>query len=83
MCAARQGGADPIVLPNQPLAMVQVLKERGRPEGLISTVPDPVSGIPVAYLEFEGEHHGFVKAENRKRALEAELYFFLKVGEYS
>jgi hypothetical protein len=30
-------------------------------------------------LTFEGEQHGFRKAENVKRALEAELYFYSKV----
>ena len=36
-------------------------------------------GLPVAYLTFEGEQHGFRKAENIKRVLEAELYFYSKV----
>ena len=36
-------------------------------------------GLPVAYLAFEGEQHGFRKAENIKRALEAELYFYSRV----
>ena len=35
--------------------------------------------LPVAYLAFEGEQHGFRKAENIKRALDAELYFYSKV----
>ena len=35
--------------------------------------------LPVAYVAFEGEQHGFRKAENIKRALEAELYFYSKV----
>lgn len=36
-------------------------------------------GLPVAYLPFEGEQHGFRRAENIKRALGAELYFYSKV----
>jgi dipeptidyl aminopeptidase/acylaminoacyl peptidase len=36
-------------------------------------------GLPVAYLAFEGEQHGFRKAENIKRVLEAELYFYGEV----
>ena len=32
--------------------------------------------MPVAYLLFSGEQHGFRKAENIKRALDAELYFY-------
>ncbi|MCH8021540.1 S9 family peptidase, partial [candidate division KSB1 bacterium] len=34
---------------------------------------------PVAYVAFEGEQHGFRKAENVKRTLEAELYFYSKI----
>jgi dipeptidyl aminopeptidase/acylaminoacyl peptidase len=36
-------------------------------------------GLPVAYLEFAGEQHGFRKAENIKRALDGELYFYSRV----
>jgi dipeptidyl aminopeptidase/acylaminoacyl peptidase len=36
-------------------------------------------GLPVAYLPFEGEQHGFRRAENIKRALEAELSFYGQV----
>jgi dipeptidyl aminopeptidase/acylaminoacyl peptidase len=35
--------------------------------------------VPVAYLEFEGEQHGFRKAENIKRSLDAELYFYGRI----
>jgi len=34
--------------------------------------------LPVAYLTFEGEQHGFRKAENICRVLE-ELFFYSKV----
>ena len=36
-------------------------------------------GIPVAYLLFEGEQHGFRRAENIRRALDAELSFYAQV----
>ena len=36
-------------------------------------------GIPVAYLPFEGEQHGFRHAKNIKRALDGELYFYSRV----
>ena len=36
-------------------------------------------GLPHAYLAFEGEQHGFRKAENIVRAQEAELYFYGRV----
>jgi dipeptidyl aminopeptidase/acylaminoacyl peptidase len=33
-------------------------------------------GVPYAYLTFEGEQHGFRRAENIQRSLEAELSFY-------
>jgi dipeptidyl aminopeptidase/acylaminoacyl peptidase len=59
-----QGLEDRIVTPNQAEAMVAALK---------------LKGIPVAYLAFEGEQHGFRKAENIKRALDGELYFYSRI----
>lgn len=62
-----QGAEDKIVPPNQAETMVNALKEKG---------------IPVAYLLFEGEQHGFRKAENIKRALDAELSFYAQIFEF-
>jgi dipeptidyl aminopeptidase/acylaminoacyl peptidase len=59
-----QGLEDKVVLPNQAESMVDALKKKG---------------IPVAYIPFEGEQHGFRRAENIKRSSEAELYFYSKV----
>lgn len=59
-----QGLEDEVVPPSQAEVMVEALRAKG---------------IPVAYVPFEGEQHGFRKAENIKRALEAELYFYAKV----
>ncbi|MEB3214276.1 MAG: S9 family peptidase [Leptolyngbyaceae bacterium] len=59
-----QGDEDKIVPPNQAEMMVDALKAKG---------------LPVAYVLFEGEQHGFRKAENIKRALDAELYFYSRV----
>ncbi len=59
-----QGLEDKIVLPNQSELMVEALRARG---------------LPVAYLAFEGEGHGFRRAENIKRSLEAELYFYSRI----
>jgi dipeptidyl aminopeptidase/acylaminoacyl peptidase len=56
-----QGEEDPVVPPNQTEAMVEALRRRG---------------IPVAYLLFSGEQHGFRKAASIQRALDAELYFY-------
>jgi dipeptidyl aminopeptidase/acylaminoacyl peptidase len=36
-------------------------------------------GLPVALVVFEGEGHGFRRAENIRRALEAELDFYGQV----
>jgi dipeptidyl aminopeptidase/acylaminoacyl peptidase len=36
-------------------------------------------GVPVAYIEFAGEGHGFRRAENIIRAREAELYFYGRI----
>jgi dipeptidyl aminopeptidase/acylaminoacyl peptidase len=33
-------------------------------------------GIPVGYLLFSGEQHGFRQAANIKRSLDAELLFY-------
>jgi len=39
-------------------------------------------GLPVAYVPFDGEQHGFRRAENIKRSLDAELYFFSKIFSF-
>jgi dipeptidyl aminopeptidase/acylaminoacyl peptidase len=36
-------------------------------------------GVPVAYLAFEGEQHGFRQADTIRRAVEAELSFYAQV----
>lgn len=59
-----QGLEDKIVPPSQAEMMVEALK---------------VKGLPVAYVAFEGEQHGFRRAENIKRALDGELYFYSRV----
>ncbi len=35
--------------------------------------------VPYAYILFQGEGHGFRRAENRRRSLEAELSFYAQV----
>jgi hypothetical protein len=35
--------------------------------------------VATAYLAFEGEQHGFRRADTIRRCLEAELYFYSKV----
>jgi dipeptidyl aminopeptidase/acylaminoacyl peptidase len=59
-----QGLEDRVVPPDQAEKMFKALRRKG---------------LPVSYLPFEEEQHGFRRAENIKRALDAELYFYSKV----
>jgi dipeptidyl aminopeptidase/acylaminoacyl peptidase len=59
-----QGSDDEVVPASQAEALVAALDERA---------------IPYAYLLFEGEQHGFRQAANIRRALEAELSFYVQV----
>jgi dipeptidyl aminopeptidase/acylaminoacyl peptidase len=59
-----QGLEDHIVPPSQAEVIVEDLKRRQ---------------VPYAYIGFEGEGHGFRRAENVRRSLEAEAYFYSKV----
>jgi dipeptidyl aminopeptidase/acylaminoacyl peptidase len=59
-----QGAEDKVVPPDQSRAIVAALKSRG---------------VPVAYIEFEGEQHGFRKADTIVRSLESELAFYGQV----
>jgi dipeptidyl aminopeptidase/acylaminoacyl peptidase len=59
-----QGLEDKVVLPNQAEAMVQALVDRL---------------VPVAYVPFAGEQHGFRQAANMQRALEGEFYFYSRI----
>jgi dipeptidyl aminopeptidase/acylaminoacyl peptidase len=56
-----QGLDDHVVPPNQSALMADAVRRKG---------------LPVAYVAFEGEQHGFRKAENIVRSLEAELSFY-------
>ena len=38
-----------------------------------------MKGLPVAYVAFPGEQHGFRRAENIRRSLDAELYFYSRI----
>jgi dipeptidyl aminopeptidase/acylaminoacyl peptidase len=59
-----QGLDDKVVPPNQSQMMADAVRAKG---------------LPVEYLTFEGEQHGFRRAETIVRALEAELAFYQKV----
>ncbi|MEG4057078.1 MULTISPECIES: S9 family peptidase [unclassified Microcoleus] len=62
-----QGLEDKVVPPNQAEMMVEILKAKG---------------LPVAYVAYEGEHHGFRRAENIKRTLDGEFYFYSRVFKF-
>ena len=66
---------------NCPLILLQGLEDEVVPASQAELMYTAVKtkGIPVAYLPFAGEQHGFRRSENIKRSLEAELYFYSKV----
>ena len=59
-----QGLEDKIVPPEQSRKMFEAARAKG---------------LPVAYVAFEGEQHGFRQAANIKRALDGELYFYSRI----
>ncbi len=59
-----QGLDDKVVPPDQAERMVNVLRAKK---------------VPVAYVAYEGEGHGFRNAANIKHSLESELYFYSKI----
>lgn len=64
-----QGLEDRVVLPEQARKIYQAVKEKG---------------VPVALVEYEGEQHGFRKAENIKFTLEQQMVFFARlIGHFN
>ena len=66
--AVFQGLEDPVVPPNQAEMIVEALRARS---------------VPVAYLAFEGEQHGFRQSQNIRAALDGELSFYAQVLGFS
>lgn len=63
-----QGLEDTVVSPDQAMKIYKAIKDKG---------------LPVALVEYEGEQHGFRKAENIKFTLEQEMVFFARlVGKF-
>ncbi len=62
-----QGLEDKVVPPNQAELMVTALRTKR---------------LPVAYITFEGEQHGFRQAKNIKRSLDGELYFYSRIFNF-
>jgi dipeptidyl aminopeptidase/acylaminoacyl peptidase len=63
-----QGADDRVVPPDQSRKMFEAARARE---------------LPTAYIEFEGEQHGFRQSQNIKRALDGELYFYSKVFKFN
>lgn len=59
-----QGLQDQVVPPDQATHMVEAIAAKG---------------LPVAYIPFANEQHGFRQAENIRRALDSEFYFYAKI----
>ena len=59
-----QGLEDEVVPPNQSEMIVEALRTKG---------------VPVAYLAFDGEQHGFRRAESIRQSMDAELSFYAQV----
>ncbi len=59
-----QGLEDEVVPPNQATMIVEALQRKR---------------VPVVYLPFEGEQHGFRREENIRRALDGELSFYSQI----
>ena len=59
-----QGLKDKVVPPNQAEMMFDAIKEKG---------------LPVAYVSFEEEAHGFRISDNIKKALDSEFYFYSQI----
>jgi dipeptidyl aminopeptidase/acylaminoacyl peptidase len=64
-----------------PLILFQGLEDRVVPPAQAEVMVDALRlrGLPFAYVAFEGEQHGFRKAENIVRSIEAELWFYGRV----
>jgi dipeptidyl aminopeptidase/acylaminoacyl peptidase len=63
-----QGLEDEVVPPNQSEMIVDALRDRG---------------VPVAYVPFAGEQHGFRQAANIRRTLDGTLSFFAQVFRFA
>lgn len=68
----------------RPVIFFQGLEDRVVPPDQAETMADALrqKGLPVAYVAFEGEQHGFRRASSIRRALEAELYFYARIFDF-
>jgi dipeptidyl aminopeptidase/acylaminoacyl peptidase len=68
-----------------PIILFQGLEDKVVPPNQSEMMADAAraNGLPVAYLAFAGEQHGFRKAETIVACLEAELYFYGAVFDFT
>jgi len=67
-----------------PAIILQGLEDRICPasqaESMVAALR--AKSVPVAYVPFAGEQHGYRRAENIQRALDAELYFYGRIFRF-
>lgn len=70
---------------NRPLIVLQGLEDEVVPPNQAEMIVDALrsKGVPVAYVAFEGEQHGFRQAANIRRALDSELSFYAQIFGFS
>ena len=66
---------------SSPMILFQGAEDKAVPPAQAQAMFDAVraKGLPAALLLFPGEQHGFRRAENIRRTLEAELYFYGRI----
>ncbi len=62
-----QGLEDKVVPPDQSQKMFEAVRAKE---------------LPVAYIAYPGEQHGFRQAQNIKHSLDSELYFYSKIFKF-
>ncbi|MBN1622414.1 MAG: S9 family peptidase [Endomicrobiales bacterium] len=67
-----------------PLIILQGIEDKIVPVNQAELIYKAVlkKGLPVAYITFEGEQHGFRQAKNIKQAIESELYFYSRIFKF-
>jgi len=70
---------------DRPLAVFQGLEDEVVPPNQAEMIVEAVraKGVPVAYLAFAGEQHGFRQAPNIRAALDGELSFYAQILGFS
>lgn len=69
---------------NCPMILFQGLEDKVVPPAQSQKMFEAVRAkeLPVAYIAYEGEQHGFRQAKNIKHSLDSELYFYSKIFKF-